>query len=145
MSLLTTVHGALTTNLKLNSLLARHKLAITKPAVYEQWAAEDTAKPYICLRYTFGDSYHWARSETLVNIDIFTDGDTVKAEAIRNQVIRILDKQTIADGDESDVRFFLENDAIIEEDNPSICHWNLEMKAIFWRQGFIEDYVNDNN
>lgn len=142
MSLPTLIYNALAGNGNLDALLARHKLAKEKPAIYEQWAAADTDKPYICLLYSFGDSYHWARTEASVTIDIFTQGDTLKAEAIRNQVIRTLDKQKISgDGEESDVRLFLQSDSIIVEDDPQICHWNIEIGAVFWRNDFV-DYLN---
>jgi hypothetical protein len=143
MSLLNTVYERLAGNVKLGGLLAKHNLSMNKPAIYEQWAAPDTAKPYICMTYFFGDSYHWARSETAINIDVFTAGDTVTAEAIRNQVIKLLDQATLKgqDGEESDVRCFLSNDSIIIEDNPKICHWNIEIMALFWRNELI-DYIN---
>lgn len=142
MSVITTIYNALAENPVLNNSLARHKLTKTKPAIYEQWAAEGTEKPYICLNFFFGDSFHWGRSEAAINIDIFTDGDTIRAEAIRNQVIRILDKRTLPDAEESEIRCFLTNDSIIPEDNPQICHWNIEIQAIFWRNSFI-DYQNE--
>lgn len=142
MSILTTVYRVLREDATLNGLLARHKLTKTAPAIYEQWAAEGTEKPYINLTFRFDISDHWAKRDCTVNIDIFTAGDTMQAELIRNNVIKILDRQTLLDPDDGDVRCYLNNDTLLDEDTPEIAHWNIEMSALFWRSNFV-GYLND--
>lgn len=139
MSIKTTIYQALATDVTLGNVLARHKAAPSKPAVYEGWAAEDTRKPYICLTYSEVESDHWAKRDSAVLVDIFSENSSTEAEWIRNRIIKILDRQVLHDTDDRYVRCYLDADQIIDDENPDICHWNVEFSALYWRESFYLD------
>lgn len=138
MSVLNTVYNALEADEYLNTMLAANKLRGSAPAIYETWAAENTELPYVCLSYVFTTSDHWAKRSIAVSIDVFTASDSLQAENIKDRIIEILDRSVLQDNEDREVRCYLDNDNILEEDDPQICHWHLEFEAIVWRNGFIE-------
>jgi hypothetical protein len=138
MSVITAIYDHLSTDDRLNTLLGQSSIDPTRKAIYEEWADHETGFPYMNLTYSFGMGEHWAKDETLLNIDIFTESDSMKAEDIKEACIFSLDRQTIMDeSDGAFIRCYYNRDGIITEPADGITHWNIEFTLMHWRQGFI--------
>jgi hypothetical protein len=144
MSVITTLYNALESNTDLQTVLANSTINPEKKAIYDHWADNQTPLPYIVIRFDFGTSSHWAKRETSLIIDIFTDGDTVQAEDIRNMVVNILDRNVLEDEtDGTKIRCYLNGDRLLDEtEGDEISHWNIEFNLHHWRNSFI-DLVNE--
>jgi hypothetical protein len=135
MSAKTTIYDTLAHDTTLNGMLARHKYSASKPAIYEAWAGEDAIMPYLNLTYIESESEdHLSKRSCSVNIDVWTEGGTIEAEAIRNQVISLLKGNIIDDSDDRYIRLYLDGDFLTDEDEPNVTHWQIEFTAIFWRE-----------
>jgi hypothetical protein len=139
MSIITTLYNALEADEDLQSILANSTINPERKAIYDHWADNETLKPYIVIRFDFGESYHWAKRETILTVDIFTDGDTVQAEQIRNLVILKLDREIFIDPDDGAfIRCYLNGDRMLDEtEGDEITHWNIEFNLHHWRNSFI--------
>lgn len=144
MSVLTTLYTTLESDPTLRTILADSTINPTKKAIYDHWADNETLMPYIVISFDFGESFHWAKRETLLTVDIFTEGDTVQAETIRNLVILRLDREILTDPDDGAfIRCYLNGDRLLDEpDGDEVSHWNVEFSLHHWRNGFI-DHVNE--
>jgi hypothetical protein len=140
MSIITTLYNALETDTELKSILANSTINPEKKAIYDHWADNETLKPYIVIQFDFGESYHWAKRETLLTVDIFTDGDTVQAEHIRNLVILRIDREILIDPEDGAfIRCYLNGDRPIDEaEADEITHWNIDFSLHHWRNSFVQ-------
>jgi hypothetical protein len=139
MSIINAIYNKLVNDSRINELLARSSLNPLKPAVYEEWAENETNFPYLCLSFSFGNSEtHFAKQETLLNIDIFTESNSILAEDIKEACIFALDRQTIIDdSDGAFIRCYYNRDGMITEPTDGISHWNIEISLYHWRNNFI--------
>lgn len=139
MSIIKAVYDHLEQDPTLRGLLAMSSIDPTKKAIFDEWADWQTNFPYMVLSFSFSEGNHWAKNETILNIDIFTESDTVTAEEIKQACIFALDRQTIIDQtDGAQVRFYYNRDGFIVEPTPNISHWNLEFSLHHWRKSFID-------
>jgi hypothetical protein len=138
MSVITTVYKVLEADPRLRALLADSTIDPTKKAIYEEWADHEATMPYMNLTYSFAMGDHFAKDESLLNIDIFTESNTVQAEDIKEACIFALDRQTLVDEtDGAFIRCYYNRDGIITEPTDGISHWNVEITLIHWRNNFI--------
>jgi hypothetical protein len=139
MSVLEGIRDKLAADGEIVRLLATNEFG--DPSIYSYWAGEGK-RPYINMRVSTGPTGgHWGMMTGPVNLDIFTSGPGVwDAEEIRDNVIRVLDRTTIAD-EGILYRLYLTNDSSVPEPEPEVAHWNVELEARFWRQQFVEDLV----
>lgn len=145
MSIITTIYNHLVADDRLNSLMARSSLDPNKPAIYDEWATNETTFPYLCLSFSLGNSdVHFAKQETLLNIDIFTETNSILAEDITEACIFSLDRQTIIDEhDGALIRCYYNRDGQITEPTDGITHWNIELSLYHWRNSFIMHLENE--
>ena len=138
MSIITAVYEHLEQDATLRTLLAMSSIDNTKKAIFDEWADWQTEFPYMVLSFSFTEGNHWAKNETILNIDVFTESDTVTAEEIKQACIFALDRQTITDTtDGAQVRAYYNRDGFIVEPTPNVSHWNIEFGLYHWRNGFI--------
>jgi len=123
----------------LKELLAEAAWGDGDPAIYDNWAEQDVALPYIVVRYNFPVGNHWAKKQGFADVDIFSKGNSsTEAENIKERVAELWDMQRFK-SDESGpgIRPHLEIDGPIPEDTPGMVHWNMGFNIIFWRKSFI--------
>jgi hypothetical protein len=138
MSVFNTIYDALQNAPNVTGLLAESEYNPTKPAIYEEWASEYTQFPYMVYTISHSEGDHWAKQDSVLNLDIFTEGDTVTAEKIKNECIKVIDRQIFKDQETgANVRIYYSRDGIITEPTPKITHWNLEFSLRHWRKDFI--------
>jgi hypothetical protein len=140
MSVITTLYNALEADPDLREILADSTINPEKKAIYDHWADNETLMPYIVISFNFGDSYHWAKRETALTVDIFTYGDTVQAEQIKDMVITRLDREILIDEtDGAYIRCYLNADRPLDEaEADDITHWNIDFSLHHWRNSFID-------
>lgn len=140
MSITQAIYDRLQADSTLQELMAPSTINTTKRAIYEEWADPETPMPYLCLSFSLGNSeVHFAKSETLLNIDIFTQIDSITAERIARACIFSLDMQVLTDPDDGAfIRCYYNRDGQITEPTDGIIHWNIEMSLHHWRDSFIE-------
>lgn len=141
MSIYTATYNALIADANLAGLIALNPLD-AQPAVYESYALHEAEMPYIVINVFSAKGSHFAKKDNVVTLDIFADGDSVAAEAIKNRCIKILDRQLIAAENENVIRFYYNQDSKIDEPETDVTHWNLEFNAFYWRKNFIEYFNN---
>jgi hypothetical protein len=143
-SIITAIYNHLVNDTRLDSLLTRSSLDPTKPAIYDEWATNETNLPYLCLSFSLGNSeIHFAKQETLLNIDIFTETNSILAEDIKEACIFALDRQTIIDdSDGAFIRCYYNRDGQITEPADGITHWNIEISLHHWRNSFIQHLID---
>jgi len=108
-------------------------------AVYQSWAERESVFPYIVLTWTFREGIHWGRRDGTLIIDIFTKGNSIiEAEGIRNDIVELLDRQIFDTDEGGRVRCYFDNDGIIPDENPEVCHLSMDFTVRFWRKWFIE-------
>lgn len=135
MSIITAIHDKLSSYEPLTSLLAKID---DQPAIYDRWAVPNAPMPRINFRLSSAAGNHWARRDSTLYVDIWAPGpSSTTAENIRNQVIAALDRQRLQGTGFDAARLALESDGIVEEDNPSIVHWNIQFSLRYWRTSFI--------
>jgi len=135
-----TVNNVLIEDSSLASLLSQTSWG--KPAVYESWAERKAKYPYVVLSWRFTPGIHWARRDGYLAVDIFTKGSSsVEAENIRNRIIELLDKRLFSADESGQIRCYLNDDMVVSDEDPEVCHWNMEFNVIFWRKEFIENLV----
>ena len=142
MSIINTIYDVLASDERINTLLARSDINPAQPAIYEEWAINTTAFPYMVLSFSTITGDHWAKNETVINCDIFSYSNSIAAEDIKEAVIFALDRRTFTD--ESDGRFircYYNRDGFIVEPMENITHVNLEIAAQHWRNDFIKHLV----
>jgi len=141
---MTTLYNVLENDINLNNILANSTINPEKKAIYDHWADSETLLPYIVIRFDFGASSHWAKRETALIIDVFTDGDTIQAEEIRNIIIFKLDRNVFEDQtDGSKIRCYLNGDRLLDEtEGEQIAHWNIDFSLHHWRDSFIS-HINE--
>ena len=138
MSIQTAVYQKLATDEALQALLAVSTINPDKPAIYEIWAPQDTPMPYINLSYSTSEANHWAKRNTAFYVDIFSDQDSTQAEAIKNRVLKILDRQRIQLENDHKARVYSDRDGMVTEPAPGVVHWEMTFSLIYWRKTFIE-------
>lgn len=138
MSVITTLYTTLESDERIGALLGQSTIDPTKKAIYDEWADNYTNFPYMVLSFSFTSGDHWGKNITTLNIDIFTEGDTVKAEDIKEACIFAIDRKTVQDPhDGAYIRCYYDTDAIISEPTPNITHWNMVFTLHHWRNEFI--------
>jgi hypothetical protein len=138
MSIQTAVYLALANDPTLGSLLNTSTINPEKPAIYEVWAPQDTPMPYINLTYTTAEGNHWGKRNATLFVDIFSDSDSIQAEAIRNRVLKILDRQTLELENNHSARVHSDRDTLVTDTTPRITHWEMEFSIYYWRKTWIE-------
>lgn len=140
MSVITTIYNALETNERLQALLAQSSIDPTKKAIFDEWADWQTDFPYMVLSFSFGLGDHWGKNESILNIDIFTENDTITAEEIKQTCLFAIDQKTFQDPiDGAYIRCYYNRDGFIVEPDPNISHWNLELSLHHWRNSLIKE------
>jgi len=130
------VNQALINDAELKAMVA--KTTLDEPAIYENWSERETVFPYVVLRWEFYEGNHWAKRDTILNVDIFTKGQSdIEAENIKTRVIEILDRQKFQSDESGQIRVYLGSDFPIIEDVPDVVHWNITFQVKFWRKHFI--------
>jgi hypothetical protein len=137
MSLITAIYNHLTADTELAQLLAKDPLT-NAAAIYEQWAHEDAAMPYIVQTHTSRQGNHFAKVDALATFDIFTDQGSINAEAIRNRLIKLLDQLAIEVENENTARFYYARDLNIGDPELEVTHWQTAFDVAFWRKNWIE-------
>ncbi|MHA1302193.1 MAG: hypothetical protein ACTSPI_00635 [Candidatus Heimdallarchaeaceae archaeon] len=112
-------------------------------AIYESWAERESKYPYVVLSWRFIPGDHWAKREGYLTCDIFTKGSSsIEAEDIKDRIVELLDKRLFSADESGKIRCYLNNDMIIPDEEPDICHWNIEFSVIYWRKAFIESLIS---
>ena len=143
MSVITTIYNTLQQDEALGLLLANSSIDNTKKAIYDEWADWETNFPYMVLSFSFSEGNHWAKNETILNIDIFTMSNTVLAEEIKELCILAIDRKIFTDqSDGAHIRVYYNRDGFIVEPDDNITHWNLEFSLHHWRNNFIKHLEN---
>lgn len=140
MSIQTAIYSRLAGSEQLRGLLAASTINPAQPAIYEQWAPPDTPMPYINLTYATNEGSHWGKRDTTLIIDIFTDKDSTNAEAIKNKLLTILDRQKIDLEHEHQARVHSNRDQQIQEPEPYVTHWEIEFSVYYWRKAWLADW-----
>lgn len=144
MGIISTIYNVLVGDDRINNLLARSDINPAQPAIYEEWAIDTTAFPYMVLSFSTLTSDHWAKNETIINCDIFTYSNSIAAEDIKEAVIFALDRRTfIAPADGRYIRCYYNRDGFIVEPMENITHVNLEIATHHWRNDFIKHLVEE--
>lgn len=144
MSVAQVIHDALVNDSRVTSLIAPHSLDPTKWAVYEEWAERETQFPYIVYSLSYHEGMHFAKQDSILNLDIFTWSNTVQAEDIKEACIFALDRQIIKDPtDGANIRLYYSRDGFIVEPADYITHWNLEFNVFHWRDDFINHLLTE--
>jgi hypothetical protein len=141
-SIQTAIYDHLMNYQPLTDLLGKSTINPLLPAIYDDWAPENTPMPYVNLTYSYNVSFHFAKIEATLNVDIFTEKDTVLAEEIRNNCLLILDRANLILENDSLVRIHYRADGQIFEPIQNITHWNLEFLVVYWRKEYIKDMPN---
>jgi hypothetical protein len=144
MSVAGAIYTALQSDSRLKTLLAPHDLDPTKIAVYEEWAERETHFPYVVYSLSYNEGIHFAKQDSVLNLDIFTWSNTVQAEDIKEACIFALDRHTIIDPDDgAQLRIYYSRDGFIVEPADYITHWNLEFNVFHWRNDFINHLLTE--
>jgi hypothetical protein len=143
MSIITAIFNRLSSDTNLAALLAEDPLQAA-PAIYEEWANENTAMPYIVQTHENSAGNHFAKTDSLAIFDIFTDKGTVNAEAIKNRVIKLLDMESVEVENANNARFYYSRDQNIGDPDIKIVHWQLIFDVAYWRKNFIT-YLNEDH
>ena len=142
MSVNSSIYAHLEADERLRELLAQSSINPSKKAIYEELAESETTFPYMVLSFSFGLGDHYAKNESILNIDIFSYSNSVQAEDIKEACIFALDRQTIVDTtDGAYIRCYYNRDGIIVEPTENVTHWNLEIALHHWRNGLINKLV----
>lgn len=136
MSIITAIYNHLTADPDLALLLAKDPLT-EAPAIYEQWAHDQAAMPFIVQSHEMRQGNHFAKTDALAIFDIFTDRGTINAEVIRNRIIDLLDQLAIEVENENTARFYYNRDQNIGDPEPDIAHWQLVFDVAYWRKNWI--------
>jgi len=139
------VNGILIDDPILKDMLAEADFDETVPAVYSDWAERDVKFPYLVVTYRFPAGDHWAKKSGIINVDIFTKGNSsIEAENIKNRVMELWDRKRF-ESDESGpaIRLYSNSDGVIPEDTPEVVHWNIEFNVVFWRKAFISQLISE--
>jgi hypothetical protein len=138
-SIQTEIYKHLIESQPLIDLLGKSTVNPLLPAIYDEWAPENTPMPYINLTYSYNEGFHFAKVEATLNVDIFTIKDTVLAEEIRNQCLIALDRKKIIAENDSMIRIHYRSDGQLFEPEQDVSHWNIEFGVIYWRREFIRN------
>lgn len=139
MSVITTIYDVLETNLKLRGLLAQSSIDPSKKAIYDEWADNRTTFPYIVMSFSFAVGESWGKNETIMNLDIFTESNSVLAEEIRDACVFALEMKAFTDPtDGAYIRCYYNRDGFIVEPDENVTHWNLEFALHHWRNSLIK-------
>lgn len=139
MSIITATYNALVNDPELSGLLAADPLT-SAAAVYETWAAESARMPYVVQTHEQRKGNHFARIDALAIFDIFTDQGQANAEAIRNEILKILDQKAIETENENTARFYYSRDQeITGEPEENITHWQIVFAVQYWRKNWLEN------
>jgi len=107
-------------------------------AIYDDWQEMENKYPCIVITWSTAEGNHWGRRDSLVDFDIFTQGNSgVIAEDIKDRIIELYDQQIFESDESGPIRMYLGSDFKTPEDTPKIIHWNVQFKAIHWRKSFI--------
>jgi hypothetical protein len=138
------IYTKLATDDRLITLLAKSDIKPDSPAIFEEWAERETSFPYVVYSISYNEGFHFAKQDTVLNLDIFTWSNTVKAEDIKEACIFALDRQIITDPDDgAQLRIYYSRDGFIVEPTDQISHWNLEFTVFHWRNDFINHLLNE--
>jgi hypothetical protein len=137
MSIVTAIYRELTADPELITLLATDPLT-SAPAVYETWAHEMAAMPYIVQTHEQRQGNHFAKTDALAIFDIFTDQGTINAEVIRNELLKVFDYNSIEVENGNQARFYYNRDQEITGDpEANIVHWQIVFDVSYWRKNWI--------
>lgn len=139
MSIQTDIYNVLASQSDLENLLAASTINPEKPAIYEDWAPEDTPMPYINLTFQTVEGNHWGKRDTKLFVDIFTDQDSTNAEIIKNNVISAIDRKKIDLSDGDKARVHSDGDRAITEAEPGVVHWEVEFSVYYWRKAWLNE------
>jgi hypothetical protein len=144
MSIAQAISDVLQADSRLKTLLAPHSLDPTKLAIYEEWAERETQFPYMAYSLSYTEGMHYAKQDTVLNLDIFTWTNSIQAEDIKEACIFALDRHTITDPtDGALIRIYYSRDGFIVEPADYITHWNLEFNVYHWRNDFITHLLTE--
>lgn len=139
MSVITTIYDVLEADLELRKRLNNSSIDPTKKAIYDEWADNRTEFPYLVMSFSFGVGDHWGKNETILNLDIFTESNSVLAEEIRDACVFALERQTFIDQtDGAFIRCYYNRDGFIVEPDEQVSHWNVEFALHHWRNSLIQ-------
>ena len=137
MSKITAIYNTLITDPEMILLLAADPLT-NAPAVYETWAHEAAAMPYIVQTHEQRQGNHFAKVDALAIFDIFTDQGTINAEVIRNTLLNIFDQNSIDIDEGNAARFYYNRDQeITGEPEADVVHWQIVFDVSHWRKLWI--------
>lgn len=140
MSIRTAIYQRLAQDTELVTRLAKRPSSVGGgPAIYEAWAAPDSAMPYINLTYQTAPGNHEYKRVTTLNIDLFASTtDSTVPEAISNHIQKRLHMQPIYTADDGLIRMYLDNELELLDDSPGVSHWNITFTVIHWPKSLIE-------
>lgn len=142
MSIQTAIYSQLAADTELAALLAASTINAAQPAIYEQWAPPETPMPYINLTYSSTEGNHWAKRDARLYVDIFSSQDSTQAEAIRNRVIKILDRQKITLENGTQARIHSDSDGLAADTQDAVTlttHWEIQFTVFYWRQTWAQE------
>jgi hypothetical protein len=132
MSVHTAIYKAIAASTEIKELLASSTLNAAAPAIYEAWAPPDTPMPYINLTLSTAEGSHWAKRDTALAVDIFSDQDSTQAEEIKNAVVKTLNRRKIELENGYKARLHYDSDEIIEEPTPEVVHWEITFSVYYF-------------
>lgn len=124
----------------LDNLLAKSILD-DEIALYENFAPQKAIMPYVIYSTIENNSNHFARNEGGLSFEIYTQDSTVLAESIKDEFIKILDKQRILYEDGNNIYFDYVRDGLAFADSDDAIHHHVEFHYFYWRTDFI-DHLN---
>ena len=142
MSVIEGIHQTLAQDTALVNMLATDHEG--NPAIFTTWGLRDRERPYIVIRLQFRPTEDDTVRTVSVDTDIFTKGESsLVAEAIRDRVIALLHRKTIAATEAGDggIRIMLNTDGEIPEDTTGVIHWNVSFQGRFGAQRVIENLL----
>lgn len=138
------VYDALTNDPIIQSLLANSSTDPTKKAIYEEWANREANYPYLCYTLSNAESDHFAKAETLLNLDIFTWSDTITADKIAKQCEFIFARQELTDPEDGAViRCYYNRDGFVTEPTDQVIHHNSEFSLYYWKKDFMAHLLQE--
>lgn len=138
MSVISTFFDVLSEDQSLRSLLANHTLSPDYPAIYDRWVTEDAPTPYMILSWGFDAGETATKFDSSIIIDIFTAGNsTIQAEAIRDRLIELLERNSFFSEGEGTVRTHYLRDGNVPEPEDNVVHWMIEFRVIYWDASII--------
>jgi hypothetical protein len=137
MSIIAATYNKIINDPNLSLLLAADPLT-EKAAVYEEWAHEQAAMPYIVQQHESNKGDHFAKKDALAIFDIFTNKGSINAENIAQNLIFIFDHKDIDLEAGNVARFYYNADQNVGDPEPNVMHWQVRFDVKLWRKEWIE-------